>query len=70
MKGYRHEHRQRQITCTMGTTKVSVPRARLRDGKGNSSEWRSKALGRYQRRTQRAEVLITSVYLAGVNRGE
>ena len=37
--------RQRQITSTMGTTRVSVPCARLQGGEGASREWHSKALG-------------------------
>ena len=69
VKGYRHGRRQRQVTSTMGTTTVSVSRARLQDGEGNSSQWRSKPLGRYQRWTQRAEALIASMYLAGATHG-
>lgn len=45
-----------------------VPRARLLDGEGVGREWCSKALGRYQRRTRRAEDLTPSAGLAGVNR--
>ena len=67
VKGYRHGRRQRQLTSTLGTETVSVPRARLQDGSGHSREWRSRALGAYQRRTQRVEALITSAYLAGAN---
>ncbi len=66
-KGYRHGHRDRQITGTFGTQTVSVPRARIEDGEGKVTEWRSKALPRYQRLTKKAEALIASVYLAGTN---
>jgi transposase-like protein len=44
-----------------------VPRARIEDEAGRVSEWRSKALPRYQRLTKTAGALIASVYLAGTN---
>ena len=34
---------------------------------GRASEWRSRALPRYQRLTRKAEALIASVYLSGTN---
>ena len=66
-KGYRHGHRDRQITGTFGTETVRVPRARIADEAGKITEWRSKALPRYQRLTKKAEALIAAVYLAGTN---
>ena len=44
-----------------------MPRARVEDEDGKVSEWRSKALPRYQRLTKAAEALITAVYLSGTN---
>lgn len=67
VKGYRHGNRDRQIIGTFGTETISVPRARIEDAAGRVSEWRSKALPRYQRLTKTAEALIASVYLAGTN---
>ena len=66
-KGYRHGHRDRQLTGTFGTETVRVPRARVEDEEGKVTEWRSKALPRYRRLTKKAEALIASVYLAGTN---
>lgn len=66
-KGYRHGHRARQLVGTFGTETVSVPRARIEDEEGKITEWRSRALPRYQRLTKKAEALIASVYLAGTN---
>ena len=66
-KGNRHGNRDRQITGTFGTETISVPRARIADEAGKVSEWRSKALPRYQRLTKTAEALIASVYLSGAN---
>ena len=66
-KGYRHGHRERRLTGTFGTETVRVPRARVADETGKATEWRSKALPRYQRLTKKAEALIAAVYLAGTN---
>ena len=68
LHGYRNGHRARQITGTFGAHTIQVPRARLTDGKEDGQrEWRSRALRRYQRRTQRVEALIAQAYLAGTN---
>jgi len=66
-KGYRHGHRERQLTGTFGTQTVRVPRARIEDDAGKVTEWRSKALPRYRRLTKKAEALIAAVYLSGTN---
>lgn len=66
-KGYRHGHRERQLTGTFGTETVRVPRARIEDEDGKVTEWRSKALPRYKRLTKTAEALIAAIYLAGTN---
>lgn len=66
-KGYRNGHRDRQLVGTFGTETVSMPRARIENEEGKITEWRSKALPRYQRLTKTAEALIASVYLAGTN---
>jgi putative transposase len=66
-KGYRHGHRDRQLTGTFGTETVRVPRARIESEDGKLTEWRSKALPRYKRLTRKAEALIAAVYLAGTN---
>ena len=66
-KGYRHGQRERQLVGTFGTETVSVPRARIEGEDGMITEWRSKALPRYQRLTKKAEALIAAVYLAGTN---
>ena len=66
-KGYRNGRRERQLVGTFGAQTVSVPRARIEGEDGKTTEWRSKALPRYQRLTRRAEALIAAVYLAGTN---
>ncbi len=65
--GYRHGHRERQLTGTFGTETLRVPRARIENEEGKVAEWHSKALPRYRRLTKKAEALIAAVYLSGTN---
>ena len=65
--GHRHGSRTRTLTGTFGRTEIAVPRARLVQPEGGTTEWKSQALRAYQRRTRAAEALIASAYLAGVN---
>lgn len=65
--GHRHGSRTRMLMGTFGSTEITVPRARLKAGDGKTSEWKSKALRAYQRRTKAADALIASTYLAGTN---
>ena len=44
-----------------------MPRARLVGADGKTTEWKSKVLRTYQRRTLVADALIASAYLAGTN---
>jgi transposase-like protein len=66
-KGCRHGQRERQFTGTFGTETVRVPRARIGEGRGKVTEWRSKALPRDQRLTKTAGALIAAVCLSGTN---
>jgi putative transposase len=65
--GHRHGSRTRTLTGTFGQTAIAVPRARLVQPDGGTTEWKSRALRAYQRRTLAAEALIAGAYLAGVN---
>lgn len=65
--GHRNGHREREVIGTFGSETIQVPRARLKAEDGATTEWRSKALRRYQRLTKRAEALIAGAYLAGTN---
>ena len=56
--GHRHGHRSRALLGTFGRVEIAVPRARLDTADGRTTEWRSKALRAYQRRTKRADSLI------------
>ena len=65
--GHRHGSRPRSLTGTFGPIEIAVPRARLNTTDGKTTEWKSKALRAYQRRTLAADALIASRYLAGTN---
>jgi len=56
--GHRHGHRSRSLLGTFGRVEIAVPRARLDTAEGKTTEWKSKALRAYQRRTQQVDSLI------------
>jgi putative transposase len=66
-RGYRHGGRERTLTTSLGPTTLQVPRARLQRAAGETAEWRSRVLSRYQRRTARVDEAILGVYLSGTN---
>jgi len=65
--GHRHGHRSRSLLGSFGQVEIEVPRARLNTLGGKTTEWKSKALRAYQRRTLVADALIAGSYLAGTN---
>src|SRR4249920_499095 len=65
--GHRHGSRTRSLTGSFGKTEITLPRARLQTSEGGTTEWHSKALRAYQRRTVTTDALIASAYLAGTN---
>ena len=65
--GRRHGSRTRSLTGMIGAIEIAVPRARLNTTEGKTTEWKSKALRAYQRRTLAADALIAGAYLAGTN---
>ena len=67
LRGHRHGHRFRSLMGTFGEALISVPRARIEAPDGKTTEWRSKVLPTYQRRTKAADALIAGAYLAGTN---
>src|SRR6266446_4266294 len=67
LSGHRHGHRSRSLMGTFGQVEIRVPRARLTSADGKTSEWKSKTLPAYQRRTRAADALIAGAYLSGTN---
>jgi putative transposase len=66
-RGYRHGTRERSLTTSLGPTSLAMPRARIHEPDGTTTEWRSATVRRYQRRTTRVDEAILGVYLAGGN---
>jgi putative transposase len=65
--GYRHGARERQLTTSLGRTTITLPRARLKSADGAESEWHSRIIRRYQRRTERVDGALLGAYLSGIN---
>jgi transposase-like protein len=65
--GHRHGSRTRTLMGTFGKTEISIPRARLAGPDGKTTEWKTKVLPAYRRRTRAADALIASAYLSGTN---
>jgi putative transposase len=65
--GYRHGTRERQLSTSLGKTTIKLPRARLKGADGAESEWHSRIIPRYQRRTERVDTALLGAYLSGVN---
>src|SRR3981081_2091595 len=59
--------RIRSLTGTFGRTEIAVPRARIFGKDRKTTEWKSRVMRSYQRRTRAADALIASAYLAGTN---
>ncbi len=65
--GYRHGIRARTLTTSLGPTTFAMPRARVHGADGEEREWRSRTIGRYERRTERVDEALLGVYLSGTN---
>ena len=67
VSGHWRGHRPRSLVGTFGRVEISGPGARHDTPEGKTSEWKSRALRAYQRRTRRADGLIAGACLAGTN---
>src|SRR5947199_711311 len=66
-RGYLNVTRPRTLTTSLGPTAFAMPRARLKTEDGGTTEWSSRVVRRYQRRTLRVDEAILGVYLSGGN---
>jgi putative transposase len=66
-RGDRHGTRDRTLTTSLGPTTIAMPRARLQQADGSTTEWQSQAVRRYQRRTELVDEAVLGVYLSGTN---
>ena len=65
--GYRNGTKPRTINTALGPTEVDVPRARLFRASGASTEWQSKIVPKYERRTASLDETLVGMYLSGTN---
>lgn len=66
-QGYRHGRLARTLSTSLGPTTFQLPRARLQSPAGETREWKSAVVPRYQRRTGRVDEALLGVYLSGTN---
>jgi transposase-like protein len=67
VSGRRNGRREREVMGTFGKVTIAVPRARLDNVDGTTTEWKNKTLPAYRRRTKEVEALIAGSYLSGTN---
>jgi len=65
--GYRHGGKERVISTAVDRLELTVPRARVLDGTGGTTEWKSHILPRYARRAKAVDRALLGMYLGGVN---
>lgn len=66
-RGYRNGVQVRTMTAAGGPHEIRIPRGRLIDDEGTTSEFRSEILPRYARRMKEVDEAVLGVYLAGAN---
>jgi transposase-like protein len=66
-RGYRNGSEKRTITTSLGSEEIEIPRGRVFESDGETTEFQSELLPRYSRRTQAVDDAVLGVYLAGGN---
>ena len=66
-RGYRNGVRERTLTEPTGPVALTLPRATLFSGAGETKEWTSRIVPRYQRRMPEVNEAVVATYLAGGN---
>lgn len=66
-RGYRNGSEVRFVTTELGARELRIPRGRLHQDDGTTTEFRSEMLPRYARRTKAVDEAILGTYLAGAN---
>ena len=66
-RGYRHGALERTVTTALGARTLTVPRGRVVAEDGTTTEFRSRLLPRYARRTREGDDAILGCYLGGIN---
>ena len=65
--GYRHGAIARTVTTAEGLRTLTVPRGRVRQADGTTTEFQSTILPRYARRTREVDETLLGCYLGGIN---
>jgi putative transposase len=66
-RGYRHGVLERTVTTAQGARALTIPRGRVVADDGTTTEFRSRLLPRYARRTREVDEAILGCYLGGIN---
>jgi len=66
-RGYRNGSEKRTVTTSLGAEEIEIPRGRVFQPDGETTEFKSDLLPRYARRTQAVDDAVLGVYLAGGN---
>jgi putative transposase len=66
-RGYRHGALERTVTTAQGVRTLTIPRGRVVTDDGATTEFRSRLLPRYARRTREVDEAILGCYLGGIN---
>lgn len=66
-RGYRNGSLDRLVTSEYGPVELCVPRARVLQEDGTTTEWHGHVVPRYERRTEAVNSAVLGAYLAGTN---
>jgi hypothetical protein len=66
-RGYRNGSQARTVTTELGPRELRIPRGRIAQANGITTEFRSEVVPRYARRTRQIDEAILGIYLAGAN---
>ena len=66
-RGYRNGSQHREVVTEYGPMALRVPRGRLQQDDGTTTEWRGRVVPRYARRTEQVNSALVSSYLSGSN---
>lgn len=66
-RGYRHGTSARTIVTGEGAVALRVPRARLRQSDGTTTEWQNGVLPKYARRRAAVDAILAQLYVSGAS---
>lgn len=66
-RGYRHGTSARTIVTGEGPVQLAVPRARLAQADGSTTEWQNGVLPKYARRRAAVDAILAQLYVSGAS---